>query len=283
MSLSAALRPRVHRVLRNVIQSVPAASTSSFHTSVSLYASRSAHVKKGKKHKLEKTEVLKPDPITGHKPGDEEKWLKCDLAKILIPEIELLDPSVVLPELKTTDSLRLPESFQWGIGGDKKVQELLFDSLPRISAQHGILAQRMSTKQSRDAQYIKNEWKELKNANVFSRLVDLRNASATGIAFENRRRCIEAFSASGKPNDTGRPEVQAALSTMKIRRLHMHLQRNRKDIENRLSLRKLVHARARMLKYLRRLDRARFENVMKRLGMEESSIEGELMVYSKKK
>jgi len=34
-----------------------------------------------------------------------------------------------------------------------------------------------------------------------------------------------------------------------------------------------------MLKYLRRLDRDRFEKVMRRLGMEENSIEGELIVY----
>jgi small subunit ribosomal protein S15 len=41
-------------------------------------------------------------------------------------------------------------------------------------------------------------------ANVLANVVDLRNANATGIAFENRRRVIEAFSEPGNPNDTGR-------------------------------------------------------------------------------
>ena len=36
--------------------------------------------------------------------------------------------------------------------------------------------------------------------NVLARVVDLRNASAAGIAFENRRRAVKAFSEPGKPN-----------------------------------------------------------------------------------
>jgi small subunit ribosomal protein S15 len=48
-------------------------------------------------------------------------------------------------------------------------------------------------------------------ANVLAKMVDLRNANAAGIAFENRRRVIEAFSEPGKPNDSGRTEVQGAL------------------------------------------------------------------------
>ena len=48
-------------------------------------------------------------------------------------------------------------------------------------------------------------------ANVLAKVVDLRNANAAGIAFENRRRVIEAFSEPGKPNDSGRTEVQGAL------------------------------------------------------------------------
>jgi small subunit ribosomal protein S15 len=47
-------------------------------------------------------------------------------------------------------------------------------------------------------------------ANVMARMVDLRNANAAGVAFENRRRVVEAFSEPGKPNDTGRTEVQGA-------------------------------------------------------------------------
>jgi hypothetical protein len=39
----------------------------------------------------------------------------------------------------------------------------------------------------------------------------VRQANAmAGIAFENRRRVIEAFSEPGQPNDTGRTKVQGA-------------------------------------------------------------------------
>jgi small subunit ribosomal protein S15 len=48
-------------------------------------------------------------------------------------------------------------------------------------------------------------------ANALARVVDLRNANAAGVAFENRRRVVEAFSAPGNPNDTGRTEVQGTL------------------------------------------------------------------------
>jgi small subunit ribosomal protein S15 len=48
-------------------------------------------------------------------------------------------------------------------------------------------------------------------ANALARVVDLRNANAAGVAFENRRRVVEAFSEPGKPNDTGRTEVQGTL------------------------------------------------------------------------
>lgn len=72
---------------------------------------------------------------------------------------------------------------------------------------------------------------------------------------------------------------KAALLTMKIRNLHEHLQRCNKDISNRRSLRRLVHARAKIMKYLKQLDRGRFVLALERLGMEESAIEGELVVY----
>lgn len=49
-----------------------------------------------------------------------------------------------------------------------------------------------------------------RQAEMVAKLVDLRNANAAGIAFENRRRVVEAFSEPGKPGDTGRTEVQGA-------------------------------------------------------------------------
>lgn len=49
---------------------------------------------------------------------------------------------------------------------------------------------------------------EMKSKGQMARLLDLKNADAGGIAFENRRRIVEAFGEPGKKNDTGRTEVQ---------------------------------------------------------------------------
>jgi len=43
--------------------------------------------------------------------------------------------------------------------------------------------------------------------NIFAKVVDLRNTNSKGLAFENRRHYVQAFSLPGKPNDIGRPEA----------------------------------------------------------------------------
>jgi small subunit ribosomal protein S15 len=137
-------------------------------------------------------------------------------------------------------------------------------------------------------------------ANELAKMVDLRNANAAGIAFENRRRVIEAFSEPGKPNDSGRTEVQgasvvclsapfsvplifymcflAALLTLQVRNVWNHLREFKRDVANRRSLRRLIHQRAKLLKYLKRTDRDRYERVLERLGLEPGAVEGELVV-----
>lgn len=52
----------------------------------------------------------------------------------------------------------------------------------------------------------------------------------------------------------------------------------KKDVANRRNLRKIVHHRAKVLRYLKRLDRDRYENVLVRLGLEPEAVEGELVV-----
>lgn len=70
----------------------------------------------------------------------------------------------------------------------------------------------------------------------------------------------------------------AALLTFKIRNLWNHLTKFKRDIGNRRSLRKLVHQRAKILKYLKRLDRDRYDRVLERLALAPESVEGELVV-----
>ncbi len=68
-------------------------------------------------------------------------------------------------------------------------------------------------------------------------------------------------------NDTGSPEVQVALLTSRIIELTEHLKVNRKDFASRRGLLKLVGRRTRLLRYLNGKDRARYQSLIKRLGL----------------
>jgi small subunit ribosomal protein S15 len=67
--------------------------------------------------------------------------------------------------------------------------------------------------------------------------------------------------------DTGSPEVQIALLTTRIEQLRQHFDGHKKDHASRRGLLKLVSRRNQLLKYLTREDRARYQQVIQRLGL----------------
>ena len=168
---------------------------------------------------------------------------------------------------------------------------MLLSSLPVLTAD---MAQRGELDKDRH----KNDLEiQLHKTNMFAKVLDLRNANAKGISYVNRRRIIFAFSSPQNPFDTGRTEVQgtqpnqvlqicpllnfavtAALLTYKIRNLWKHLTTSKRDTGNRRNLRTLVHQRARILRYLKEKNRARYEILLERLALEPESVEGELVV-----
>ena len=142
--------------------------------------------------------------VLGHRPGQEHKWLSCDLAKAIVTDTALHSNSV--PEIIRTPEgdIDLPPYLNYGVAG--KTKHLLFEVLPPMSAQSGVTT--FSGNVVSEAEEAME--KEKAKANMFAKVLDLRNANAKGLAFENRRRCIAAFSPPGKADDTGRPEVQGA-------------------------------------------------------------------------
>jgi len=70
-----------------------------------------------------------------------------------------------------------------------------------------------------------------------------------------------------KDNDTGSAEVQIALLTERIKYLTEHLKTNKKDHSSRLGLLKLVGQRRRLLRYLRKKDFAKYNEVKEALGI----------------
>jgi small subunit ribosomal protein S15 len=67
--------------------------------------------------------------------------------------------------------------------------------------------------------------------------------------------------------DTGSPEVQVAVLTERIKNLTEHAKVHRKDNHSRRGLLMLVSQRKKLLKYLAAIDTARYQDLIKKLGL----------------
>jgi small subunit ribosomal protein S15 len=78
----------------------------------------------------------------------------------------------------------------------------------------------------------------------------------------------EIFKKFGRhEGDTGSPEVQIAILTMRIENLTQHLQQYKKDYSSRRGLYKLVGERRKLLNYLKETNRERYERIIKELNL----------------
>lgn len=68
-------------------------------------------------------------------------------------------------------------------------------------------------------------------------------------------------------NDTGSPEVQVAVLTTRIQNLTEHMKEHKKDSHSRRGLLAMVGRRQRLLKYLKNKDNARYQALIKELGL----------------
>jgi small subunit ribosomal protein S15 len=85
------------------------------------------------------------------------------------------------------------------------------------------------------------------------------------IAAEQKTKLVGEYRIHDK--DTGSPEVQIALLTQRINDLRAHFDTHKKDHSSRRGLLKLVSRRNQLLKYLTREDRARYQQIIGRLGL----------------
>ena len=78
----------------------------------------------------------------------------------------------------------------------------------------------------------------------------------------------ELFEKYGKSaTDTGSPESQIALFSVRISHLTEHLKKNHKDFATERPLKMLVGKRRRLLDYLIRVDINRYRAIIKELGI----------------
>ncbi|MDR2772735.1 MAG: 30S ribosomal protein S15 [Elusimicrobiota bacterium] len=68
-------------------------------------------------------------------------------------------------------------------------------------------------------------------------------------------------------SDTGSPEVQVALLTTRIKYLSSHFEKFPKDFASRVGFLKLIGQRRRLLDYLKRSDKDRYAELIKRLEL----------------
>jgi len=67
--------------------------------------------------------------------------------------------------------------------------------------------------------------------------------------------------------DTGSPEVQISILTERIKNLTEHFKTNKKDNHSRRGLLAMVTQRRRLLDYLKKKDDARYQDILKKLGL----------------
>lgn len=70
-----------------------------------------------------------------------------------------------------------------------------------------------------------------------------------------------------KEGDTGSPEVQVAILSERIRNLTEHLKIHKKDFHSRRGLLVMVGQRRRLLDYVKSKENARYESLVKELGL----------------
>lgn len=84
---------------------------------------------------------------------------------------------------------------------------------------------------------------------------------------EQKKELFEKYGRGKSATDTGSPESQIALFTIRIAHLTEHLKKNHKDYSTARSLRKLVGKRRSLLDYLIKVDITRYRAIIKELGI----------------
>jgi small subunit ribosomal protein S15 len=85
------------------------------------------------------------------------------------------------------------------------------------------------------------------------------------ISAERKQELINEFAT--KAGDTGSPEVQIAILTERINNLTEHFKEHKGDVHSRRGLLKMVSQRRRLLDYVKGVEKARYEALIKRLGL----------------
>lgn len=82
---------------------------------------------------------------------------------------------------------------------------------------------------------------------------------------ESKQEIIDGYQVH--ETDTGSADVQIAMLTARISQLSSHLKSNKKDHSSRRGLLKMIGRRKRLMSYLRKQDKDRYQALIGRLGI----------------
>ena len=85
------------------------------------------------------------------------------------------------------------------------------------------------------------------------------------ITKEKKSDLIKEFAT--KAGDTGSPDVQIAILSERIKNLTEHMKDHKKDFSSRRGLMMMVGQRRRLLDYVKSRDAAKYDSLIKRLGL----------------
>ena len=85
------------------------------------------------------------------------------------------------------------------------------------------------------------------------------------ITAERKAELIKEYAT--KDGDTGSPEVQIAIMSVRIANLTEHFKEHKKDNHSRRGLLKMVSQRRRLLDYLKTIDASRYQTLIEKLGL----------------
>ncbi|MEC9415561.1 MAG: 30S ribosomal protein S15 [Pseudomonadota bacterium] len=85
------------------------------------------------------------------------------------------------------------------------------------------------------------------------------------LSSEDKGKIIKEYSRGEA--DTGSPEVQVAILTKRIVELTDHFEQHKKDHHSRQGLLRMVNKRRKLLDYLKVNEQARYDSLIKQLGL----------------
>ncbi|BGP29293.1 hypothetical protein JCM10296v2_001031 [Rhodotorula toruloides] len=248
-------------------------------------------------------EESRPDPVLGYQRGNDHLWENCLLNKVTIKREDVWGEIIPVEDSGAAAAAAaaeaeaakageggakdgaaaqaqrrepyVPKYFNFGL--DAEMVQQLSDTLPATSALKSTLGDKAT---SVDAvllsRFEEANALEAQKRDQLMRILDLRNADSKGIESYNKRQIVKMFGRAEA--DTGSPEVQAAILTLRIRSIFAHLKASPRDVDNRQAMRQLVHKRGKILKYLRNVSVTRYEDLLLKIGVEPRAVEGEIIM-----